>query len=94
MEELFDNIIRRRDRNGVKRDIIRGIIVNDIFANVVNERNVPQFNLDDFEDVHVKLYFRFTRQDIPRLARAPRIPEQIRTRSGYVATGKLNAHLL
>lgn len=87
MENAIDAIIRRRNPN---HDLIRRIILHDIFPNpLVDQGNmeVPQFDLNDMEEKYAKLYFRFNKEDIPRLQRALQIPDNIRTRSGYISTG-------
>lgn len=90
MEEIIDIIIRRRGPEGVNHDVLRGMILHDIFPDPVDGDAVvrPIFNLDDYEAKEAKLNFRFAKQDIPRLVAALRIPDQIRTRSGHLATGK------
>ncbi|XP_050515978.1 uncharacterized protein LOC126890879 [Diabrotica virgifera virgifera] len=91
MEDALDNVIRRgRGRNGIDHNLVRGIILNDIFVNpVVNPIQDPvlQFDLDNMEDKYVKLNFRFQREDLIRLAVALGIPEQIKTRSRHSSGG-------
>lgn len=89
MEVVLENVIVRRDPNRLDNNLIRRIILGDIFEMPVFEVvEIPDFDLNDIEDKFVKPFFRFQREDILRLARALRIPNNIRTRSGHcVSTG-------
>jgi len=89
MEQIID-IIRRRNPEEINHDVIRGIILHDIFPDPIDVDAVvrPIFNLNDYEAKEAKLNFRFAKQDIPRLAAALRIPNQIRTASGHLAFGE------
>lgn len=92
MENALDNLIGRgREPNDdIDHNLVRGIILNDILANQIEnivENPVLRFDLNNIEDKYVKLLFRFNREDIPRLAQALGIPDQIRTRSRHSAAG-------
>lgn len=45
------------------------------------------FNLDEVPPSHCKLYFRFEKNDIPRLAESLRVPQVIYTDSGHNVSG-------
>ncbi|KAJ8930729.1 hypothetical protein NQ314_016435 [Rhamnusium bicolor] len=94
MESILQNVIQRRNPDGIDHNVIRGIILHDIFdIDNPQEENArdnillrPVFSLEDIDDRDVKLNFRFNRDDIPRLCQALRISELITTQSGYQAT--------
>ncbi|KAJ8950905.1 hypothetical protein NQ314_007762 [Rhamnusium bicolor] len=96
MENILQNVFQHRNPDGIDHNVIRGIILHDIFdIDNPQEENArdnillrPVFNLENIDDRDVKLNFRFDRDDIPRLCLALRIPELITTQSGYQATGK------
>ncbi|KAJ8955926.1 hypothetical protein NQ314_006825 [Rhamnusium bicolor] len=95
MENILQNVIQHRNPDGIDHNVIRGIVLHDIFdIDNPQEENARDnillrlvFNLEDIDDRDVKLNFRFDRDDIPRLCQALRIPELITTQSGYQATG-------
>ena len=79
MEDVLNYIIRRnRGPNGIDHNLIRRVILNDIFPYQIEIPIRDPFDLDNIEDKYIKLFFRFDRNDIRRLARALRIPEVIR----------------
>lgn len=84
MEQMIDNIIRRRDPGGINHNVIRGIILHDIFPIEGDVVVRPIFNLNNYEAKEAELNFRFAKQDIRRLVAALRIPNEIRTRSGTI----------
>lgn len=88
-------MIRRRDPEEINHDVLRGIILHDIFPDPIDGDIVvrPIFNLDDYEAKEAKLNFRFAKQDIPRLTAALRIPDQIRTASGHLAAGRSKVNI-
>lgn len=85
MEDNLDIALRRDEIN---HDLVRGIILRDIFEELDNPEIVPGFNLESFEQNEAKLNFRFLKEDIARLVLALRIPEPITTRSGHTASSK------
>lgn len=90
LEENIENAIQRRNIDGgIDHNLIRGLILRDIFNPVREAEPVPIFNLEEMDAQEVEMNFRFVKEDILRLVRLLRIPEVIRTRSGHLATGKL-----
>ena len=89
MDNVIENIIRRRNPDGqIDHDLIRGAILHDIFHPAFVALPRPVFNLIEMDAKEAELNFRFQKEDILRLARALRIPNVFRTRSGHVANGK------
>jgi hypothetical protein len=56
-------------------------------AKRIDHRCFERFDLDSFSEAECKLYFRFEKEDIPRLYHALMLPEKIISKSGTVATG-------
>lgn len=68
-------------------DAVINHILNHGADGVRREAIYGRFNLDDITDEDCWLNFRCLKQDIPRLALALNLPDNIRTPAGYITTG-------
>lgn len=76
---------------GGEHGVIEHIILNNSIGNaqdIEEPEQLPLFNLDEMDEMEVKLQFRFTRADIHRLKQLLRIPDELRIEQRYVVLGK------
>ncbi|XP_050516391.1 uncharacterized protein LOC126891253 [Diabrotica virgifera virgifera] len=89
MEQNIENVLqRRRHGDPIDHNLIRGIILHDIFDPIIPVAVAPRphFVLETVDEKDAEQNFRFKTRDIPLLARSLRIPNRIRTKSGHIAT--------
>ncbi|XP_050515881.1 uncharacterized protein LOC126892544 [Diabrotica virgifera virgifera] len=85
MEDILEQAILLEANDDDIEYVILNHILND--GNDNNVQNVPVFNFDTLEAEQAKKYFRFEKQDIPRLVQLLGIPDIIVTETGHTCTG-------
>ncbi|XP_050516041.1 uncharacterized protein LOC114329942 [Diabrotica virgifera virgifera] len=87
MEEILEQAMLLEANDNDIEYLILNLVLND--DNVQNQNVHPVFNFDTLEPEQAKQYFRFEKQDIPRLVQLLGIPDIIVTETGHTCTARV-----